>query len=263
MSLSAMIKAFVIALLALASGWAGSTFAIPIAEYFLDARDVKARDARISKRSIAYRIPDGKMLTFAFSQPVTKAKILVHPSVGEGARALKQGFTYGVTVRWIGADGETLASDDVYLQADSPDTVFASGHIWRFFRTRPELVAEQDQLLVESPAPAARLELAAFDIDRTIVGIDARVFERRAYSGTQSLAVYRRMSREARTVLAQPNAFPADMLTQQEKLTLGRNHWRAVGPLGVDGRDYTMLVLYEALREDVLFENADNGEALQ
>ncbi|MEL6876524.1 MAG: hypothetical protein AAGL68_00310 [Pseudomonadota bacterium] len=262
MSLSMLAKSLIFALLALTSGWVGREYAIPVANYLTDVRDITARDARISKRSIAYRIPDQAPLGFVFSQPVTLAKILVHPAVSEDVRDLEQGFVYGIRLRWIDANGEEISVHDTYLQADSPDTVFASGEVWRFFRTRPELVAEQDNLLVESPEPAAQLEIEVFDIDRGIIGIDVRVFEQRIYLGAQSLSAFRRLSEESRDLLTQPNAFPADMLTQQEQLNLGRNHWRAVGPLGLDGRDYTMLVLYEALREDVMQDGVfDSGGA--
>ncbi len=260
MSLSLLAKSFVFALCALASAWAGREYAIPLATYFTDVREITARDARISKRSIAYRIPQNRSLEFVFSQPVTVAKILVHPSVGEDLRAREEGFVYGLRMRWIGVDGEELSVHEAYVQADSPDTVFTSGNVWRFFRTRPELVAGQDQLIVESDAPAARIKLEAFDVEQGIIGVDARVFEQHVYFGNQALSSYRRLSADTRALLAAPNAFPHDMLTDEEQSALRRNHWRSAGPVGVVGKDFTMLILYEALREDVA---TDEIEAIQ
>ena len=258
MSLSFLAKSFVFILLACASGLAGREYAVPLATYLTDVRDITARDARISKRSIAYRIPSNGSLKFAFSQPATTAKLLVHPAVTQDVRAKKEGFVFGIRIRWIGANGEELSSHDAYLQADSPDIVFTSGEVWRFFRTRPELVAGQDQLLVESPSPASQLHIETFDVADGIVGVDVRVFEQRTYIGSQSLPAYRRLSEETQARLAAANAFPADMLMPEEQARLGENHWRPVGPLGLDGRDFTMLVLYEALREDVLADQ-DRG----
>lgn len=258
MSLSLLAKSFVFALLALASAWAGREYAIPLANYFTDVRDITARDARISKRSIAYRLPQDGSLEFVFSQPVTVAKILVHPSVGEDVRAREAGFVYGLRVRWIAPNGEVISAHEAYVQADSPDKVFASGDVWRFFRTRPELVAGQDQLVVESASPAARIELEAFDVEPGIIGVDARVFEQHFYFDNQALASYRRLSEDTRALLAAPNAFPHDMLTEKEQGDLRRNHWRSVGPAGVVGKDFTMLILYEALREDVFSDGTAN-----
>lgn len=252
MSLSLLAKLLLFTLLAFVSGWAGREYAMPIAAYVSEGRDIKARDARISQRSIAYRIPQGRGLSFAFLQPSTRAKIVIHPAVSERMRAAEKGFVYGIRVRWLDAAKQELSSHDIYLQADSPDVVFASGVKWRFFRTRPELVAEQDLLIVESPSPAASLQIEVIEQDTGIVGIDLRVFEQPNYLGKNSVAAFRRLSEDLREKLAQPNAFPADMLSREERFHLGRNQWRPVGPLGLDGRDYTMLVLYEASREDAL-----------
>lgn len=250
MTLSGIGKFLVFLTLVAASGWAGREYAVPVYTYLTEGRSINARDARISKRSITFRIPGDTGVTFAFSQPVTKAKILVHPSVDDELRDLDRGFVYGLRMRWIGADGTELGVQEAYLQADSPDDVFESGQVWRFFRTGAELVAEQDSVIVESVQPATWLEVEAFDLDPGIVGIDVRVFEQRAYIGNQPLLIFGRLSDDSKALLTEPNAFPVDMLTEQERLHLGRNFWRPVGPLGIDGRDYTKLVLYEAAIEN-------------
>ena len=78
-----------------------------------------------------------------------------------------------------------------------------------------------------------------------------RQFEQRAYLGNQSLSAYRRLNDDTKAQLTAANAFPEDMLTQDERADYGRYHWRSVGPFGLNGRDFTMLVLYEALQEDI------------
>ncbi|MEL7189904.1 MAG: hypothetical protein AAGK17_10170 [Pseudomonadota bacterium] len=263
MSLSFAVKVVIFLALAFGSGLAGREYAWPVFSYFVEAREMTARDAHISKRSIVYRIPEKRALAFAFSQPVTKAKIIVNPAVSEEFRDQLAGFTYGLRLRWRDVEGNQLSQHDVYLQADSPDEVFASGAIFRFFRTRPELVAEQDHLMVESMTPAASLEIETFDVADGIIGIDVRMFQQFTYIGNQSLAAYRRLSESSRERLIQPSAFPDDLLTDQEKTELARNQWRSVGPVGLDGRDYTMLVLYEAVREDLIDQNAAGQEVAQ
>lgn len=248
MTLSMLAKSGVFGVLLLFSGLVGHEYAAPLASYVTDVQEFSARDARISKRSIAYRIPRGNAISFAFSQPTSLTKILVHPAVEESVRGLEQGFVYGLRVRMLGVSGEELASHDIYLQADSPDEVFASGQRWRFFRTRPELVAEQDHLLIESPSPAAQMEISTIETAPGIIGVDLRVFEQRPFLGSQSISAFRRLSEPTRDLLTEPNAFPADMLSREETLFLGRNHWRSVGANGLDGRDYESLVLYEASR---------------
>lgn len=252
MSLTLLFRALVFCGLAVIAAWSGREYALPLKDYLVEAQSSTARDARISSRSIAYRIPDNQPMAFAFSQPVTLAKVLVYPAVREQARARKGGFVYGLRVRWLRPNGEELASHDVYLQSDSPDEVFASGEKWRFFRTRPELVAEQDQLVFESPSPTTRLEVSVIASHEDIVGVDLRVFAQLAAADAAAIAAYRRLTDETREQLTQPNAFPVDMLTREEELFLGSNLWRSVGPIGIDKRDFEALVLYEASSDSLL-----------
>ncbi|WP_379551524.1 hypothetical protein [Qipengyuania sp. DGS5-3] len=248
MTLSMLAKSLVFAVLLASSALVGREYAAPLATYITDVQAFSARDARISKRSIAYRVPGEDTISFTFSQPTLLTKVLVHPSVKPEVRALKEGFVYGLRVRMLGASGEELASYDIFLQADSPDEVFTSGQRWRFFRTRPELVGEQDHLLIESPSPATQMEISTIETAPGIIGVDLRVFEQLPFIGSQSIAAFRRLSEPSRVLLTEPNAFPADMLSREEILFLGRNQWRSVGANGLDGRDYESLVLYEASR---------------
>ncbi len=249
MSLTGFGKLLMVIAMLGVSGWTGREYAVPVFTYLTEGRSINVRDARISKRSITYRIPSEDAVTFAFSQPVDKAKLLVHLSVDEELHDLKGGFVYGLRMRWLAADGKQISTSEAYFQAAPPDEVYESGVIWRFFRTRAELVAEQDSLIVESPKSATWLEVEAFDLDPGIIGIDVRVFEQRSYIGNQSLLIFERLSEDSKALLTEANAFPLDMLSDQEKVSLGRNFWRPVGPLGIDGRDYTKLVLYEAAIE--------------
>lgn len=246
MSLTFLGRFALFVVLALMSAWAGREYALPLASYLAEAQDSTARDTKISGRSLAYRVPSDKPLSFAFSQPVDLAKILVHPAVGEAQRANGDGFVYGLRIRWFDAAGEELAAYEQYFHSAAPDEVFSSGENWRFFRTRPELIAEQDQIIAESPMPATRLEIEVIDPDPGIVGVDLRLYERRPFLGANSTATFERMSDEDKDWLAEANAFPADMLSREEKYYLGLNAWKPIGPLGIAGRDYEGLVLYEA-----------------
>lgn len=260
MSLTRISRLVIFAILAAIAAWAGSQYAIPAARYLSEARDSTARDTRISDRSLAYRVPETGPLVFAFSQPVNLAKILVHPAVEERDRANPDGFIYGLKLRWYDARGQELAVYQKFLQAAPPDDVFTSGKTWRFFRTRPELIAEQDQIITQSPAPASRLEIELLRPDPQIVGVDLRIFERRPSLGTNTIATFERQSDSRKANMTEANAFPADMLSREEKAFLGANAWRPVGPVGIAGRDYEGLVLYEAeLRQDEVESVAQGG----
>ena len=251
MSLSILFRLFGWSMALLVSAWTGTQFARPLAEHFSQGTTATIRDARLSKRSLVYRGVNGGPVSFAFSQPVTQAKLLVYPVVGETDRKRENGFVYGLRLTWQDANGGTLSSHEVSLQADAPDIVYASGETFRFFRTGPDLVAEQDVLLVESLIPATQLIVTPIIRDAAISGVDMRVFEKRTDLAAQSAITFNRLSSTTQRQLLAPNAFPADMLTEQEKSRFVRNHPRAVGPLGVKGRDFEVRVLYEAQRDGV------------
>ena len=198
-----------------------------------------------SRRSLVYRVAQTP-ITFAFSQPVTQAKLILHPAVAPAVRGKDDGFEYEVRVSWLGAAGQILAQYDVALQSDAPDIVYASHKAERFFRTGTDLVAEQDELLLESDRPALGLRIELRRGDEGIRGIDVRPFERRTDLAALSPETFHRLSNTTQEVILAPNAFPAEMLTLDEKGRLMRNQWRAVGPVGIEGRDYDMRVLYEA-----------------
>ena len=249
MSLSILFRLIGWSIAVLVSAWMGTQFAGPLAEHLSQGTTATIRDAQLSKRSLVYRGVEYGPVSFVFSQPVTQAKLLVYPVVAEADRGREEGFVYGLRLSWQDAAGDILSSHEVVLQADAPDIVYASGNTFRFFRTGPDLVAEQDVLLVESAVPAARLTVVPIIEDEAIFGVDMRAFEKRTDLAAQSAITFNRLSETTQRQLIAPNAFPANMLTELEKSRFVRNHPRAVGPLGVEGRDFEVRVLYEAQRE--------------
>ena len=246
MSLTAMGRALAFVLLLAFAAITGRAYAPALAGYLAEARSSTRIDAQISDRALVYRLHEAGALSFAFSQPASEVKVLVQPAVSEADRARRGGFVYGLRLRLLDGEGGEIAEHEIHLQSDAPDAAFATGETWRFFRGRAELAGEQDQLLLDSPVPAARIEIEPLEPDRAIRGIDVRVYEKRPFLSAQPLATFRRMSERDRRELAAANAFPMDMLTRQEMEYIAINQWRPVGPQGIEGRDYQALVLYEA-----------------
>ena len=229
-------------------GWGAREYADPASAFWTRMQSADAPAVRITKRSVVYRIPADRALSFSFTHPVTQAKILLNPAVGEGARARESGFIYAIRASWIDRNGKILSSHDVFLQADAPDVLLASGDIMRFLDIDDEFVAEQDVLLFETPEPAVRFTVEYLSGDADIRGVDLRLFERRSDRNSQTPNSLLRLSADARELVMAPSALPADVLSDAERLEAVRNQWRAVGPEGVQDRDYRKLTLFEAER---------------
>ena len=248
MSLTFVTRLLLFLLLTIPAAIAGGRYGPQLADYLSQARFSAAQEARFESRAIVYRLEQKRAGSFAFSQPANLFKLIVHPTVGEADRARPEGFVYGLRARLFDGDGTQLAQHDVHFHAKSPDEVFASGVRWRFFRNRSELIAAQDSIEIASDQRVATVELTALPSDRGVTGIDVRLYERRPFLGQQALATFHRLSDEEQLALAGANAFPPDLLTAEEMNNIALNQWRPVGPVGIAGRDYLSLVIYEGLR---------------
>jgi hypothetical protein len=94
--------------------------------------------------------------------------------------------------------------------------------------------------------PFSRVEVTLQDSDQMVVGVDTRVYERRPVSAGDGRAVFLRRSKEERAALTAFSPFPPEMLSASEIANLASNLWRPLGPIGIEGRDYDALVIYEA-----------------
>ncbi len=248
MSLTFFFRTLFFLIVAAASVQATWLYSPALLQYLVEARSSTMELAKFDSRSLVYRMDMNRPISFTYSHPVKLTKIIVQPSVREDLRGLEEGFVYGLRIRLFDAEGEMVDQHDKYLFSRSPNEVFASGDVWRFFRDRPEVVAGQDELLIESDPRAAAIEFSVIEAQEGIEGVELRVYEHRPFQESQTRSTFNRRSNAEQRALAQANAFPPDLLADQEIANLTRNMWRPVGPNGIEGRDYTALVLYEGTR---------------
>lgn len=246
MRLSFLIRITLVALLGVFAFPVVARHGPALAIYLAEARASTDQPARFESRALVYRLEGDWSTTFAFSQPAEQLKIIVQPSIRPELRDLPHGFVYGLRIRLTDASGAQIEQRDIHFHAAAPDTVYRSGEKWRFFRNRPEMVAGQDEIVIEAASPAARVEVSLVDPDPGIVGADVRIYEQHNYLGDNAITAFRRRSDAEQRRLAEANAFPPRMLTDAEMNFLALNQWRPVGPIGIDGRDYEAIVLYEA-----------------
>ncbi|UIP07324.1 hypothetical protein LY632_02680 [Erythrobacter sp. SDW2] len=248
MSLSTLSRAALVCLLLVISALVGLIYGPAIARYVADAQNSTTVDAEIDSRAIVYRLEQDKPVTFVFSQPVDQVRLLAQTAVGRQSRADPAGFVYTLEVRLFSGTGEEVLRQQFSLHSDAPDTVYATGENWRFFRNRPEMVAGMDDVVVAAPSPAVRAEWRLVDADPKILAVDIRVYERQPLLASNAITSFHRRSAEEQAKLAEANAFPPDMLTGEEIANITANMWRPLGPIGIAGRDYRPMVLYEGTR---------------
>lgn len=248
MSLNALFRSALVLVLLGIAALVGLLYGPAIARYVADAQNSTTVDADIDSRAIVYRLEHGKPITFVFSQPVDQVRLLAQTSVDRASRADPTGFVYVLEVRLFAGTGEEVSRQQFSLHSDAPDTVYATGENWRFFRNRPEMVAGMDDVVVAAPSPVVRAEWRLVEADPKILAVDIRVYERQPLLASNAITSFHRRSSEEQAKLAEANAFPPDMLTNEEIANITSNMWRPLGPVGIAGRDYRPMVLYEGTR---------------
>jgi hypothetical protein len=110
------------------------------------------------------------------------------------------------------------------------------------------MVAGMDDVVIAAPSPVVRAEWRLVAADSKIIGVDIRVYERQPLLASNAVTSFHRRSAEEQAKLAEANAFSPDMLTNDEITNITSNMWRPLGPVGIAGRDYRPMVLYEGTR---------------
>ena len=205
-----------------------------------------------AKRSLVYRLDLEKPTTFTFSGERELVRLLSSVSIAESVPIVQAGWTYGYRVTFLDSAGSVLEERDIYSRAVLPEMT-EEIEPRRFLRISNERIAIQNEAILEVPEDTAAIDLLALDADRGVVGMDMRVYERQPLSDTGALVSFRRKSSQEQAQLTSGSAFPADTLSEAEMRAAARNNWRPVGPNGIAGEAYRLVVIYEV--------DVDEGEA--
>jgi hypothetical protein len=224
----------------------------------------QAEVADFARRMLVYRFEPGRWTTFRFSQPVRQARIITHPILGAGTADPGESWTYAVRAELLDDNGQVLERRDLYSRTILYDR---DGHLrvpLRQYRGSSELVAPSDEIRIAAVQPVSAIRLLTAERDRDVIAVDVRVSERRPLLTSTASLAFLRYSPEDKARLASPNAFPYELLTPVERANIAINQWRPVGPIGIDGREYRMRVLYEeedeAKESDELRFDPEDGE---
>ena len=247
MSLTFVGRSIVFAILAALAAYGGWAWAVPLARYLVAAQDSTQMDLRIVGRTLAYRLERDRPMTFVLSQPADEVKLLAHAAVVEPSRA-SEGAYYTLRVALFDAQGAEIAKYRRTLLSGRDDGYLPDGRARRFYRASGQEIWGQDQLVIQDDQPFTRVEVTLEDAENMVAGVDARLYEQRPVSAGDGRAVFLRRSSEERAALTAFSPFPPEMLSESEIANLAGNLWRPVGPVGIEGRDYNALVIYEADR---------------
>lgn len=213
--------------------------------WLLTSQPRKASEISIARRVISYRLDPSRATVFRLSQPIKQVRLITFPIIAPGQALPGQGWTYGIQAELLDASGKIVAKRPIYTFS----FLFGKdGHHrgpWQYYRGRDELVGLSNEVRLTAAEPFSAVRLLTGSTDRGVIGVDARVYERRPLIDSAARSAFVRFSPSERKRLSRSNSFPTEMLTADERFNIAINQWRPVGPAGIDGRDYNMGVLYE------------------
>lgn len=245
-------------------GLAGNQLGWSIERVRRGAADQRAASTTISRRLIVYRLDSARQTTFQFTQPVRQARIITHPVLAPGSTGHGEGYVYAIRLQLLDGSGQVVAQREIHSRAALLRRDGRRRGPYRFYRGSTEQVATSDEVRIAATRPFSAIRLTSADRAPDLVAIDVRVSERRPVLTSTAASAFLRYSADDKARLASPNAFPPELLTAAERANIAINQWRPVGPTGIDGREYQMLVLYEAEGEpdhdDELVFDPEEGE---
>lgn len=199
----------------------------------------------IARRLIVYQLDKVRPTVFRFTQPLTLARIVAQPVLHSGTALPGRSWTYTIKADLLGDDGTVLAVRQITSRALLIDSTGRRIGRRQFFRGSSDEIALGDEVRIGFAQPFAAMRLTVVETDPSIKAINVRLSERRPLIASAAESAFRRLSPDDQLRLAEPNAFPPALLTPAESTAIAINQWRPVGPLGIEGRDHVMAVLYE------------------
>ncbi|MBI3268608.1 MAG: hypothetical protein HYZ53_06270 [Planctomycetes bacterium] len=197
---------------------------------------------------------------------VTNGNLRWAPALGAAPPPPETEWTYAVRYQLLDAAGKTLLESEHHVRSrlsnfsdgKSSDTWTAA-----FYLGEPETPTNTKVILLNLgglPAPVARLRLRLARKDDVLAGAVGRVYVRRQLADYKQRFVWERLSAEQREMIARGNVYGPDLLREAERRNLLEVQWDALGPMGVEGREYVRRALYvlkevqgeEVVREEVV-----------
>ncbi len=204
---------------------------------------VSGVDYRLTVSSFVFPLRGTRYVRFPFSQPQNRARLITHADLRPGA----SGGAYSVIVEALGSDGQVILRRELFLRS-----IVHYGRDFRgrivpqsFYADSALIPSASDITVMDFQRPVKELRLQAGTLHPGVARMVARVQEQRPITVRQLAAGWQRLSRREQERMAEGNAFPAQMLTEEERWNLLANRWYPVGPAGVQEIQYDRTILYE------------------
>lgn len=208
-----------------------------------------------AQRSIAYPLPAAGWLSFPLKPGGGSLRLLSNARLAPDTPGLEPSTTppswsYTLEYRLLDTEDQVLGSGTG--MADFESAVrhgrLADGTTQRLLhgeRSTQALTEERYYFLADPGPRAARLLVRAVQAPAPLDALLIRVYQRERLTSQRSGTLWARLSSETRERLGEISVHGAELLDERERQALLRWRWGARAPLGIEGRDYASLQLYQ------------------
>ena len=218
-------------------------------------------------RSLAYRIPDDRVLVFDLPPGAQTLRLFTHAELESAAAAeAAEALRYSLTLEFAGrVGGQERLTYHFRSRQTTPAAEDGERSRSRYLRSDQPLLDVRGTVLsvADLGFRVGQVRLSVDSLDPGLTGVAVRLYDREVLAATRRHAQWPRLSVEDRRRLAVGNLYPQELLSEPERQALVRQSWSPIAPAGVEGADYDrriVLMNEEALPK--LIEEAPRGEAL-
>ena len=216
-----------------------------------DYNDSQTSSKRLkqAKSSIVYVLATETWTDFPLLPNTKLLKILSNVALAPEIlnQAEQRPIHYRVQYQVINAQGDLLLEKDYHHRS----RLSIGSQYYLFYLTENEYLTQGRFLLINlqqfSPKQllGATLRLRYQSANLHTQNVVARVYSQEKADHAKLYYLWQRLSEKQRTLLADKTLYPADLLYEQEKQHLLRQHWTVLGPAGIFEQNYFTRHLYQ------------------
>lgn len=213
---------------------------------------------------LVYSIKPKQWLTFNLVEGTQQLKIISNAHIRKPkVLTLDDNWMYTLRYQLLNSDGDVI-TDKLYHQRSRLTSYrdeygdmffgsFYSGH------SLTPLDGRLIKFSMNTIAQATTIRISFIQQNHEVEETSIRLYIPAKVSEHRLATMWLRMSDKHKETIAKHSVYPATLLSETEKINLLKHQWKPVGPVGVEGRDYTARTLYilkeiesEKLEETVL-----------
>lgn len=214
-----------------------------------------------SSISVSYLVDDKDWLSFPLTAGTTQIKLISNANSGNFELARQQRladptrrWNYALEIDAIDRWGNTIFRRTHHHRADIAEFRAPDGQLYTpSFYLRENLTPLSGAMLDLDLAGFPQISILRLRLaqkDPGIADVAVRTYQPDRNSEQRLAFLWQRLSEKQKEALARGNVYPHELLLEKEKRNLLLHSWKAIGPKGVEGRNYHSRELYVLLDND-------------